>query len=402
MDKVPRPALEQQLATALSQAPAVVLIGARQVGKTTLARDLADRLRQQQDVLVLDLERVADARRLEDAEALLRSRIGQLTVIDEVHRAPGLFEQLRVIIDEARRAGQRAGQFLLLGSASLDLIQSTSETLAGRVRYLEQMPIQPLEALDAGIALPAIWLRGGFPESLLAQDDAASLAWRQDFIRSYLERDIPMFAPRLPAALIGRLWRMLAAGQGGLFHASRLATSLGVASTTVDRYVDLLVDLLLVRRLQPWSANLGKRLVRSPKLYVRDSGLVHALLEIPDRHALLGHPVVGFSWEGHVVDALIAAAGSSARPYFYRTSNGAEIDLVFERAGAPFVGIEIKLSSAPKAAKGFHLACDDLGIPHRLLVHGGSDPAWTASGGVEMAGLAEAIALVQQHLAQRV
>jgi uncharacterized protein len=390
MKHVPRPDLVRRVSDGLGEAPAVVLIGARQVGKSTLARQIAD-VQPGQGALVLDLEDERDRRRLDDAAAFLGDRIGQLTVIDEVHRAPRLFESLRGLIDEARRRGQRHGQFLLLGSASLDLIQATSETLAGRVRYLEQGPITPQEAAAAGIERKQLWVRGGFPESLLAPTDIESLRWRRDFIRSYLERDIPMFAPRLPGALIGRLWRMLATEQGGLLNAARLASGLGVTRTTVDRYIDLLSDLLLVRRLQPWSANLGKRLVRSPKIYVRDSGIVHGLLEIGDHTQLLGHPVAGSSWEGFVIDALVDAVGDHARPYFYRTSNGAEIDLIFEMAGAARIGIEIKLSSAPSVPRGFHQACDDLGIEHRFLVYGGTDPAWPMSNRITAIGLAEAI-----------
>jgi uncharacterized protein len=395
MINIDRSDLQRRARNALSDSPAVVLIGPRQVGKTTLARAIAkETIKQGYDTLVLDLERLEDLRKLDDARSFLELRIGKLTIIDEVHRTPRLFEELRGLIDEARRQGQRAGQFLLLGSASLDLIQQTSETLAGRVHYLEQGPISPKEANHAGIDRNQLWLRGGFPESLLAPNDARSLQWRENFVRSYLERDVPMFAPRLPAALIGRLWRMLAAGQGNLLNSSRLAAGLGVSGAAVERYIDLLCDLLLVRRLQPWSTNVGKRLIRSPKIYVRDSGVTHALLEIGTYEQLLGNPVVGPSFEGHVLEALIDAAGSHARPYFYRTSNGAEIDLLFEKAGKPHIGIEVKLTSAPSVPRGFHQACDDLGIEHRLLVHGGTSATWPMPNNVQAQSLAEAISSV--------
>jgi uncharacterized protein len=354
----------QEIQTALEESAAVVLIGPRQVGKTTLARKISEI----QNSVYLDLERPADLRKLSDASAFLNGFSGQLVVLDEVHRVPELFAELRGVIDERRRQGARHGQFLLLGSASLDLIQQTSESLAGRVRYIELCPLDMLEVLPTNTSADSLWLRGGFPESYLAKTDAASLRWRQGFIRSYLERDVPMFAPRMPAALIGRLWTMLANAQGTLLNASRLGQSLGVSANAVTRYLDLLVDLLLVRRLQPWSGNVNKRLVKSPKVYIRDSGLVHALLEIESVDQLLGHMVCGASWEGFVIENLIQAAGRSAIPLFYRTADGAEIDLLFERAGKPYIAVEVKRSSAPKIDQGFHQACDELGVVHRIVV----------------------------------
>lgn len=365
-----RPEIESAVRDALARAPAVALLGARQVGKTTLARRLA---RESKSAIYLDLERPADLRKLDDADDFLRAQSGRLTIIDEVHRAPALFAELRGVIDERRTAGEKVGQFLLLGSASLDLVQRASESLAGRVAYLEMLPITVSEATSARISIDRLWLRGGFPEGLTAATDALSLAWRQDFVRSYLERDVPMFAPRLPAAMIGRLWTMLANAQGAMINAARLAQGLGVSAPMITRYVDLLVDLLLVRRLQPWSGNLNKRLMRAPKIYVRDSGLVHALLEIESREQLLGHPSVGPSWEGFVIEALIHAAGPAATPLFYRTANGAEIDLVLERAGKPVIAIEVKRSTAPKIEPGFRVACDDLRIDNRLVVYSGRD-----------------------------
>jgi predicted AAA+ superfamily ATPase len=361
---IKRPNDEAKLLAGLSRAPAVVLLGPRQIGKTTMARELGS----QQGALYLDLERAADLRRLDDPDTFLRSHSDKLIILDEVHRAPALFPELRGVIDERRQAGQRTGQFLLLGSASLDLMQQSAETLAGRVAYMELGSINAEDAIVARYSVEQLWVRGGFPESLCAADDQASLDWRLDFIRSYLERDVRLFAPRLPAAIIGRLWTMLANGQGSLLNTARLGQSLGVSAPTAQRYVDLLVDLLLVRRLPPYSANIGKRLVRAPKLYIRDSGLVHALLEIGNLDALLGHPVVGASWEGFIIESLIAAAGSNMSPYFYRTHDGAEIDLIFEHAGKPVLAIEVKRSSAPTLTAGFHRACDDLAIPDRWVV----------------------------------
>lgn len=357
----------------LATAAAVVLLGPRQVGKTTLARKIAADW--PGGALYLDMERPADRRRLDDADDYLRRQRGQLVIIDEIHRVPNLFEVLRGVIDDARAAGQRTGHFLLLGSAAIELMRQASETLAGRVAYLD---VAPLNALETGaephhIALDALWLRGGFPDSLLAPSDAASLDWRRDFVRSYLERDVPMFAPRLPAESVGRLWTMLAHSQGSLLNQSRLAQALGVSAPAVARYLDLLVDLQLVRRLAPWSGNLGKRLVKTPKTYVRDSGLVHALLELETVDALLGHPVAGHSYEGMVIENLIEAAGERRTPYFFRSQDGAEVDLLLERGGQPEVAIEIKRSSAPRLDRGFSVACEDLGVRNRFVVYPGAE-----------------------------
>lgn len=305
---------QRLIQSALSRAPAVVLLGSRQVGKTTLARSLLDARSDRS--LYLDLERTADARRLEDAGAFLASRTESLIAIDEVQRKPGLFPDLRAIIDDGRRVGYRTGRFLLLGLASLDLLKQSSESLAGRVTYIE---LEPLDVIEAGpIASPdVLWFRGGFPESVLASDDAASFAWRRDFIRTYLERDVPMFGPRLPAEAIGRLWTMLAHAQGTMLNVSSLARNLGVSTTAIERYLGLLVDLFLVRRLPPWAGNVAKRLVRSPKIYLRDSGIAHALLEIEDAHALSGHPIYGASFEAFVIENLLTAdRGRHAASYF--------------------------------------------------------------------------------------
>lgn len=371
--------------------PGVVLLGPRQVGKTTLARRIVEKLDSQG--IYLDLERPADRRRLDDADAFLRSQEGKLIVIDEIHRMPGLFEILRGIIDDWRAQGNRAGHFLLLGSASLDLMRQASETLAGRVAYVDLPPVDALEYTVGKKAVDRLWLRGGFPDSLLADSDADSLVWRRAFVRSYLERDVPMFAPRLPTETVGRLWTMLSHTQGAPLNQSLLASSLGVSSPAIGRYVDLLTDLLLVRRLRPWSGNVGKRLVRTPKIYVRDSGLVHALLELETLADVLGHPVTGRSWEGFVIENLIAVAGDGRIPYFYRTEDGAEIDLLFERGGAVEIAIEIKRSTSPTLSRGFHLAREVLQPKRSYLVHGGSE-TWPLASGVEaisLTGLMERI-----------
>ena len=382
---IPRLA-ESAIRKKLLQTPAVVLLGPRQVGKTTLARQIAGNW--PGGAVYLDLERSADRLRLEDAEDYLRAHVGRLVIMDEIHRAPGVFESLRGIIDENRLAGVRSGQFLLLGSASLDLMRQSSETLAGRVSYMDISPIHIQEVIPVQIEAEQLWLRGGFPDSLLAADEEHSLDWRRDFIRSYLERDVPMFAPRLPSETIGRLWTMLAHQQGGLLNQARIASSLGVSNPTIDRYIDLLVDLQLIRRLRPWSSNAGKRLVKAPKVYVRDSGILHGLLELKTRNDVLGHPVCGPSFEGFCIDNLIAAAGAGRTAYFYRTQVGAEIDLVLEKGGRPDIAIEVKRASAPRPERGFSIACDDLKITRRYVVYPGVESFALRNG-------AQAISLAQ-------
>ena len=382
---IPRLA-ESAVRKKLLQTPAVVLLGPRQVGKTTLARQIAGNW--PGGAVYLDLERSADRLRLEDAEDYLRAHVGRLVIMDEIHRAPGVFESLRGIIDENRLAGVRSGQFLLLGSASLDLMRQSSETLAGRVSYMDISPIHIQEIIPVQIEPEQLWLRGGFPDSLLAADEEHSLDWRRDFIRSYLERDVPMFAPRLPSETIGRLWTMLAHQQGGLLNQARIASSLGVSNPTIDRYIDLLVDLQLIRRLRPWSSNAGKRLVKAPKVYVRDSGILHGLLELKTRNDVLGHPVCGPSFEGFCIDNLIAAAGAERTAYFYRTQVGAEIDLVLEKGGHPDIAIEVKRASAPRPERGFSIACDDLKITRRYVVYPGVESFALRNG-------AQAISLAQ-------
>ena len=351
--------------SALESQAAVVLLGPRQVGKTTLALDIAS----EQPSVYLDLERDADRQILTEPDLYLDEQAGKLVILDEVQQMPGLFKSLRGQIDQRRRAGFRAGQFLLLGSASNVLLQQSAESLAGRVRYIEMPPLQLTEV--GADQLNSLWLRGGFPDSFMASSDQASMDWRLDFLRTYLERDIPALGPRIRAATLRRFWTMLAHVQGGLLNAAALAEGLGVSGQTIGRYLDLLVDLMLVRRLQPWHENVGKRLVKSPKVYVRDSGVVHALLSIGTIEGLLGHPVVGGSWEGLCIEALLAAAPTGTEPFFYRTSAGAELDLVLRLPGGDIWAIEIKRTTAPKVSRGFYVGAEDIKASRKLLIYAG-------------------------------
>ena len=380
--------IKQALVEAIDNAPAVALLGPRQVGKTTLALEIGDT----RPSIYLDLESNADRAKLADPEAYLASHEDELVILDEVHRTPDLFQSLRGLIDRGRRKGKNAGRFLLLGSASVDLLQQSGESLAGRISYLELGPIDALEVPQND--LETLWARGGFPSSFLASNDAASFRWRQDFIRTYLERDIPQFGPRLPAETLRRLWTMLAHNQSELLNTANLARALAIDNKTVARYLDLLVDLLLVRRLQPWHHNAGKRLVKSPKVYVRDSGIVHALLRLPTREDVLGHPVAGGSWEGFVVESLLAAAPEGTDATFYRTSAGAEIDLVLTLPGDVLWAIEIKRGSAPKVGRGFHQACADLSPAKQFVVYGGTE-RFPLNADTEAVGLAEMAMLLQ-------
>nr|WP_237050766.1 ATP-binding protein [Luteitalea pratensis] len=352
---------------ALEDAPAVVMLGPRQVGKTTLAHQLTG----QPPPVYLDLESEGDRARLQEPELYLEPLEGSLVVLDEIQRMPDLFQSLRGLIDRGRGRGRRTGRFLLLGSASLDLLRQSSESLAGRITQLE---LTPITGLEAGVEhLDSLWVRGGFPDSLLARDERASTRWRQSFIRTYLERDIPQLGPRIPAETLRRFWTMLAHQQGAVLNAAPIARALGVTGKTVASYLDLMVDLLLLRRLQPWHRNVGKRLVKSPKVYVRDSGLVHSLLGIPDLDGLLGHPIAGMTWEGLVIESLIACVPRDWEPAFYRTSAGAEIDLVLVPPGAAPWAIEVKRSASPRLERGFHSACDDIAPAQRFVVYPGRE-----------------------------
>ena len=383
-----------QAETELAHAPALVLLGPRQVGKTTLALALGER----RPSVYLDLQSPADLAKLSSPELYLGTHADELVILDEIHHLPGLFPVLRGLIDRQRRRGRKAGQFLLLGSASIELLRQSGETLAGRVAHLELPPITAPEWLASADAadirkragassqsafepraLDRLWLRGGFPESLLASSNARSLRWRQDFIRTYLERDVPQLGPRIAAETLRRFWTMLAHHQGAPLNAAALARSLGVDGKTVASYLDLMVDLLLVRRLPAWHANLNKRLVKAPKVYVRDSGVLHALLGLGEQETLLGHPAVGASWECFVIEQILNCAAVAAggvrdmQAAYYRSSGGAEIDLVLTWRSGESWAIEIKRSLSPKLERGFHSACEDVLPARRFVVYPGAE-----------------------------
>ncbi len=374
-----------EVAGLLEHLPAVALVGPRQAGKTTLALTIAEG----RPSVYLDLESAADRARLAEPELYFADHADELVILDEIHRAPGLFEALRGVIDDGRRTGRGVGRFLLLGSAAIDLLAQSGETLAGRIAFVE---LAPFDVTEVGAQrLDRLWIRGGFPDSFLAAEEKISLRWREDFIRTYLERDVPQLGPRIPAETLRRLWTMFAHNQGGLFNAAQLARGLGVSAKTIAHYLDLMVDLLLVRRLPPHLPNAGKRLVRSPKVYVRDSGLLHALLGLADKEAVLGHPVTGPSWEGMAIENLLAAAGEGGHQVqgsFYRTSHGAEVDLVLDWPGGERWAVEIKRSLAPTVERGFHSALADLEPERALVVYPGEE-RYRIRSSIEAIGVAE-------------
>jgi predicted AAA+ superfamily ATPase len=368
--------LVSELQDRLSFYPGVVLLGARQVGKSTLARYIA---KQTPGAVFLDLELPADRARLDNPAAFFAAHRNHLVVIDEVQTFPELFAQLRPEIDAARHAGR----FLLLGSASGVLLRQSAESLAGRVSYLELSPLlwdevqssllAPSSTHQAQLlAVQQYWLRGGMPLSLLAPTDAKSLRWRNDYLQSLVRRDLLALGITIPSETLWRFLRMLAHQHGQLFNASALAVAMGgISPITVSRYLDIFCDALIVRKLEPYFVNLGKRLVKSPKVYFRDLGLLHALLNIGQAHDLQGHPMAGYSWEGLVINHLAAQMsrgfGDNASLYFYRTSAGAEMDAVID-TGSERIGFEIKLSDAPRVTKGFWNACADLQLSRAYVV----------------------------------
>lgn len=390
--------LTPALINALQTAPAVALLGPRQVGKTTLALDIA-KTGIGKASTYLDLELDTDLAKLEDAEGFLRRFDNQLLVIDEVQRRPDLFRILRGLIDLRKRAGEKSAQFLLLGSASRDLLQQSSESLAGRIRYLELAPFSAAEihAIDPlGFAPEKLWFRGGFPLSFLAGSDQQSWDWRSDFIAAYIERDIPQLGSRIPAARMRRFWTMLAHLHGQQVNLSTVGKSLEVSHTTVKTYLDLLADLYMVRQIPPWAGNTRKRLVKTPRSYIRDTGLLHRLLGISRYDDLLGHPVAGPSWEGFIVENIIGNLSDKWRYSYYRSAAGVEIDLVLEQSRRNVWAIEIKRNAAPKTKAAFHAAAAAVGATKKFVIHSGKD-RYPLADRTEAIGIAEFLQVLHEE-----
>ena len=375
----------QKVEEALARQAAVALIGPRQVGKTTLALSLSEK----RPSIYLDLELKSDRDKLTEPELFFKMHEDKLVILDEIHRAPELFQTLRGIIDQGRRQGKRTGRFLILGSASIDLLKQSGESLAGRIEYIELGTLSVLEVGHSSTALNTLWMRGGFPDSYLATNDADSFRLRRSFIRTYLERDVLQFGPRIPSEILERLWIMLAHNQGTLLNASRLAGALSVSAPTITTYISLLSDLLLVRRLLPYHSNMGKRMTKAPKTYIRDSGLLHALLNIQDLTELSGHPVIGSSFEGFVIENILSVVPEYTQASFYRTAAGAEVDLLLDFGAEKGVwAIEIKRSLQPKPQRGFYHALEDVEPKKSFVVYAGEE-SYPLSSGVDAISLYE-------------
>lgn len=379
--------LEDKLMKALDTMPVVALLGPRQVGKTTLSLLMADKMRK--PTTYLDLESDSDFIKLSDAEAFLNRFDNQLVIIDEVQRKPDLFRILRGIVDRRKRTGERTGQFLLLGSASRDLLQQTSQTLAGRIRYLELTPFAVSEILDEEdkeFDVEKLWLRGGFPDSYLAPTSEESWNWRMDFISTYMERDLPLMGVGILPAQLKRFWQMLAHYNGNQVNLSEMGRSLELSHTTIKNHLDVLTDFYMVRKLQPWSGNVKKRLVKSPKIFIRDSGILHALMNVHDMNSLLAHPKMGSSWEGFVIENILNLIDSRWTYSYYRTSTQVEIDLVLHTPDSEIWAIEIKRKSAPKLGRSFFEACKDMKATHKWLIYAGNE-RYPLQNDVEVIGL---------------
>jgi len=348
---------EKEIAECLEQFPCTAILGPRQCGKTTLATKVAGT----RDSVYLDLERPADRRRLLDPELFFDEHRRRLICLDEIQRAPDIFPVLRGWVDRFPES-----RFLILGSASRDLIRQSSESLAGRIAYLELSPFRGCEVFSWGISVKKLWMRGGFPGSLLAASEEQSARWRGHFVQTFLQRDIPAWGGGLPPLTVERVWTMCAHGHGQLLNASALGSSLGMSHPTVRKYVELLAQTFMLRLLPPMEVNVKKRLVKSPKVYLRDSGILHALLGLDDLSALLGHPVCGASWEGFALEQVLSRF-PRWKHGFYRTSDGTEMDLVIEK-GTRRLGFEFKASSAPSVTAGFWHSMEALNLEKAYVV----------------------------------
>lgn len=338
--------------------PAVGIVGPRQVGKTTLAKNL----RLETEIHYLDLESAADRQKLTDPALYLANYSDKTVVLDEIQQMPELFAELRGIID----ADRRPGRFILLGSASPELMRKSADSLAGRIGYIELTPL--LQQEIGADNQQNLWIKGGFPLSYLATTERASLIWRKNFIRTYVEKDLAMLGLSAEARTIERFWRMLSAVHGNLWNAESIGRSMGLTAPTINRYLDFMEGAFLIRRLLPYSVNIRKRLVKSPKIYLRDSGVLHAFKEISNFDQLFADPQVGASWEGYVIEQIIAATKTDMQPYFYRTQQGAECDLLLERNNEIVAAIEVKFSSSPKVGKGFRISMEDTNAKHGYVI----------------------------------
>jgi len=357
--------LHNAIVTSLKKYPVVGLLGSRQVGKTTLAKSVREAVAR--DAIYLDLELPSDWNKLHDSELYLRQFSETLVIIDEMQRRPSLFPVIRALVDQNRVGGR----FLILGSASPDLLRRSSESLAGRIIYHELTPFNLYETDSDQIE--RLWLRGGYPESYLADNDEESFVWRESHIKTYLEMDIPQLGIRIPSVQLRRFWTMLAHSHGQLWNGNKIAGSIGVSAPTVRHYLDILENTFVVRRLLPYHANVKKRLIKSPKVYIRDSGLLHTLLRIGNFDDLQGHPVLGSSWESFVIEQIIGLLPNHREVYFYRTNAGAEIDLVFfDKKNKP-VAIEIKYSLSPAVSRGYWNACEDLSCKKGFIIYPGNE-----------------------------
>lgn len=390
--------IRKSIEEALNRQPAVAIIGTRQVGKTTIALEIANKIANEmgknKKSIYLDLESYEDRDKLHDPILFFKQYEDSLIILDEIHRMPELFQTLRGVIDQGRRKGLKSGRFLILGSASLELLKQSSESLAGRIAYIEMTPVTALEIDEKDIM--KLWVRGGFPDSFLSGDDKTSYLIRKDFIKTYLERDIPQFAPRFPSETLERMWMMLAHSQGGMLNASKIASNLSIATKTVNFYIDLMVDLFLFRRLQPFHHNTKKRLVKTPKVYVRDSGLLHAILRISDYESLLGHPVMGESWEGFVIENILSVIPDGTKASFYRTSAGAEIDLVLELPSNDVYAIEIKSGLRAKPNRGLYNAIIEIRATQCYVVYAGVDQ-YPLADNIQAIGLKEMMNIIKNR-----
>jgi uncharacterized protein len=384
----------KQLIDSLNSVPVVALIGPRQVGKTTLALELANNFKK--EVTYIDLELDSDFNKLTDAETYLKRFSNQLLIIDEVQCKPDLFRILRGIVDKRKREGEPSGQFLVLGSASSDLIQNSSESLAGRIRYLELTTFSVSEVCKGEKntnCIEKLWLRGGFPDSYLASNEENSMNWRRDFFNTYVERDIPQMGPRVSSAFLKRFWKMLAHYHANQINFSEFGRSLELSHTSIRNYLDLLTDFYMVRQIPSWSGNIKKRLVKSPKIYLRDSGILHSILNLKNMDMLFSHPKIGASWEGFVVENILNQIDDKWEYSYYRTSNQAEIDLVLHTPDDEVWAIEIKKASAPKLTRGYHEACKDVKATHKWVVNANND-RYPLAQEAEVIGLVEFLDLL--------